>query len=166
MKHAKKSVNYQIRPAQLAEIPDILALFADEVEAGRMLPRNKEDLQAGIQDWRVVSRDDEVVGCVSLVFFNPNFCEIRSLAVAETCRNDGLGKKLIEAALILAKGRGAKEVLTLTRAAGLFERCGFQINDIRNFPKKVQTDCQACPFINCCDEVALLIKIEEKQLTL
>ncbi len=166
MKHAKKSINYQIRPAQLDEIPDILALFADEVEAGRMLPRTTEDLQAGIQDWRVVSTAGEVVGCVSLVFFNPNLCEIRSLAVAKSCRNDGLGKKLIEAALTLAKQRGVKEVLTLTRAAGLFKRCGFEINDIRNFPKKVQTDCQACPFIDCCDEVALLIKIEEKELTL
>jgi len=162
MKHAEISVDYKIRPAQLADIPDILALFASEVEAGRMLPRKKEDLQAGIKDWRVACNNDEVVGCVSLVFFNPNLCEIRSLAVAESCRNNGLGKKLIEAALILAKERGAKEVLTLTRAAGLFGSCGFQINDIRNFPKKVQTDCQACPFIDCCDEVALLIKIKEK----
>jgi len=162
MKHAKKPIDYQIRPAQLADIPNILALFAGEVEAGRMLPRKKENLHAGIKDWRVACNNDEVVGCVSLVFFNPNLCEIRSLAVAESCRNNGLGKKLIEAALILAEERGAKEVLTLTRAAGLFERCGFQINDIRNFPKKVQTDCQACPFIDCCDEVALLIKIKEK----
>ncbi len=44
MKHAEISVDYQIRPAQLADIPDILALFASEVEAGRMLPRKKEDL--------------------------------------------------------------------------------------------------------------------------
>lgn len=165
MKHVKKSINYHIRPAQLADIPDILVLFAEEVEAGRMLPRNKEDLQSGIRDWRIATINDEIIGCVSLVFFTPKLCEIRSLAVAEAYRNNGLGKKLIEAALILAKERGAEDVLTLTRASGLFERCGFQINDIRNFPKKVQADCQACPFINCCDEVALLIKIKERILT-
>jgi len=161
MKHAKKSINYRIRPAQLADIPDILALFAEEVEAGRMLPRSKENLQAGIQDWRVASINNEIVGCVSLVFFNPKLCEIRSLAVDETCRNSGLGKKLIEAALTLAKERSAEDVLALTRAPWVFERLGFQKNEIKNFPKKVQQDCQACPFINDCDEVALLYQFKE-----
>lgn len=165
MKHLKKSINNHILSAQLADIPDILALFSEEVEAGRMLPRNKENLQAGIRDWRIAAINDEIVGCVSLVFFTPKLCEIRSLAVAEACRNNGLGKKLIEAALILAKERGAEDVLTLTRAPWLFERLGFQKNDIQNFPKKVQQDCQTCPFIKNCDEVALLIKIKERILS-
>jgi amino-acid N-acetyltransferase len=150
------SSHYQIRPARLGDISAILALFAEEVEAGRMLPRDKEKMAAGIQDWRVAVKKDQVIGCVSLVFFNPGLCEVRSLAVDPEHRKNGLGKKLIESALDLAKERSAVQVLTLTRASGLFERCGFQLDDIRHFPKKVQTDCQSCPFIDCCDEVALL----------
>ncbi|MDO9545616.1 MAG: GNAT family N-acetyltransferase [Pelolinea sp.] len=154
------TIKYSIRTAQHADISAILALFADEVEAGRMLPRDKEKMKEGLQDWRVAVEDDTIVGCVSLVFFNEVFCEIRSLAVAEDHRKNGLGKKLVESALELAKERGAKEVLTLSRAAGLFERCGFQVDDIHNFPNKVQQDCQHCPFIDCCDEVALLFTIK------
>jgi amino-acid N-acetyltransferase len=152
------STNYKIQPAQLGDINAILTLFAEEVEAGRMLPRDKEKMVAGIQDWRVAVKNGQVIGCVSLVFFNPGLCEVRSLAVDPEHRKNGLGKKLIESSLHLAKERGASQVLTLTRASGLFERCGFQLDDIRHFPKKVQTDCQSCPFIDCCDEMALLYK--------
>ncbi len=165
MKHTKTISNYCIRPAQLDDIPYILSLFDDEVKAGRMLPRNKENMQAGIQDWRVAFINDEIIGCVSLVFFNQTLCEIRSLAVAETYRKNGLAKKLIETALALAIERGSQDVIALTRASGLFEQLGFQKNEIQNFTAKVQLDCQPCPFINQCDEVALLYKIEEKVLT-
>jgi N-acetylglutamate synthase-like GNAT family acetyltransferase len=161
MKHTITTLNYRIRPAQLADISNILVLFADEVEAGRMLPRNRENMQAGIQDWRVASINEEIIGCVSLVFFNQTLCEIRSLAVAESYQTNGLAKALIEAILALAKERGAEDVLALTRAPWLFDRFGFQKNEIRNFPEKVQQDCQPCPFINDCDEVALLYNINE-----
>lgn len=156
MNDKKISSPYRIQLAQHIDIPAILALFADEVKAGRMLPRDPEKMRAGMQDWRVAVANEVVVGCVSLVFFNQTVCEIRSLAVDQDHRNNGLGKKLIEAALDLAKERGAAQVLTLTRAAGLFEGCGFQIDDIHNFPRKVQIDCKNCPFIECCDEIALL----------
>ncbi len=147
---------YAIRNARPQDISDILVLFADEVKAGRMLSRDEEKMKAGIQDWRVAVQGNEIIGCVSLVFFNQNLCEIRSLAVAKDHRKNGLGKKLVETAMALAKERGAKQVLTLTRASNLFERCGFLIDDIQNFPKKVYTDCQKCLFIDNCDEVALL----------
>ena len=163
MKYTKLPLKYRIRTTQLADISDILNLFDAEVKAGRMLPRNKEDMRANIQDWRVASLHDEIIGCVSLVFFNEILCEIRSLAVNEACRENGLGKMLIEAALVLAKERGVENVLTLTRAPRLFEHFGFQKNEIQNFPEKVQQDCQPCPFINCCDEVALLYQIEQSE---
>lgn len=151
-----KSEKFRIREAEIADIDDIIDLFVAEVEAGRMLARDKNKMKVGIDDWRVAVDDQEIVGCVSLVFFNPKLCEVRSLAVAETHRSNGMGKKLVETALDLAKERNVDQVLTLTRAASLFERLGFIIDDIQNFPKKVQKDCQNCPFIDCCDEVALL----------
>jgi len=163
MKHVNKALNYRIRAAQLADIPAILALFADEVKAGRMLPRKKENMQADIQDWRVASLNDEVIGCVSLVFFNPTLCEVRSLAVAKPYRQNGLGKKMIAAALDLAQARGVPNVLTLTRSPWIFEHFGFHKDDIHNFPEKVHQDCRPCPFINCCDEVALLCKLEKRK---
>lgn len=158
---AINSLKYRFRSPQLADIPEILALFAEEVKAGRMLPRKKEEMQAGIHNWRVAYTSEKIIGCVSLVLYTPTLCEIRSLAVAEDYRNNGLGKKLIVEAVELARMRGIKNVLTLTRAPKIFEQLGFRVNDIGNFPEKVQQDCNACPLISKCDEVALLYKIEE-----
>lgn len=163
MKTPKFPLNYRIRASQFADISDILNLFEAEVKAGRMLPRNKKEMQVNIQDWRVASLHDEIIGCVSLVFYNETLCEIRSLAVNEAYRENGLGKKLIEAALVLANERGAENVLTLTRVSRLFEQLGFQKTRIQNFPEKVQQDCQPCPFLHCCDEVALLYQIQESE---
>ena len=148
--------NFTIRIPEEADIEKIIDLFVAEVEAGRMLARDPEKMKHELDDWRVAVDGDLIVGCVSLVFFNPTICEVRSLAVAETHRSNGLGKKLVESALDLAKERQADQVLTLTRAAHLFENLGFVVDDINNFPKKVAKDCQNCPFIDCCDEIALL----------
>lgn len=164
MTETKVHLDYRIRSAQLADIPAILALFADEVKAGLMLPRSEAELRAKIQHWRVAQIEDEIVGCVSLVFYNTALCEIRSLAVAKPYRQNGLGKKLVHTALDFARETGTNEVLTLTRSPWVFEAFGFERRQIGNFPAKVQQDCQLCPFINQCDEIALVYTIDESEL--
>ncbi|MEJ2757486.1 MAG: GNAT family N-acetyltransferase [Anaerolineales bacterium] len=164
MNAAAARTETRIRMAQLADIPAILALFADEVEAGLMLPRNEAEMQARISHWRVAEVNHEIIGCVSLVFFNPTLAEIRSLAVAKPYRQNGLGKKLVQAAVGFAEEAGVQQVLTLTRSPWVFEPLGFEKNLIQNFPAKVQQDCQLCPFIDNCDEVALLYSFQESDL--
>ncbi|MBN1122150.1 MAG: GNAT family N-acetyltransferase [Anaerolineae bacterium] len=151
-----------LRSAQTAEIQAMLDLFDEEVRAGRMLPRNPNEVRAHIDDWIVSVEGDQVVGCVSLVFYNGDLCEIRSLAVDPEKRGLGIGVALVEASLELARERRMSRVLTLTRAARLFEKLGFQEKSIEEFPLKVRRDCRPCPFRHCCDEVALLYLIDEE----
>jgi N-acetylglutamate synthase-like GNAT family acetyltransferase len=152
-----------LRTAQTAEIQAMLNLFEEEVRAGRMLPRNPNEVRAHIDDWIVAVDGEQVVGCVSLVFYNDSLCEIRSLAVDPERRGLGMGVALVEAALELARERGMRRVLTLTRAAYLFEKLGFQEKSIEEFPLKVRRDCRPCPFRHCCDEVALLYLIDGEE---
>jgi amino-acid N-acetyltransferase len=149
-----------IRPASTDEIDAILDLFEDEVRAGRMLPRSPNEIRAAIDDWLVAASDDVVVGCVSLVFFNDELCEVRSLAVAPACRGIGLGAALVEAALALARRRGVRRVLTLTRAVDFFRRLGFRIDRVARYPEKVWRDCRPCPLRHRCDEVALIYHLK------
>jgi amino-acid N-acetyltransferase len=142
------------------EVPDLLALFAEEVRRGKMLPRNAEEISRCLEDWRVAVADGAIVGCVSLIFFNSELCELRSLAVAPEQRKRGIAGGLIGAAIDLARGRGMRRVLTLTRSTGLFERSGFERQLVQNFPEKVWRDCTPCPLRECCDEVALVYPIE------
>lgn len=148
-----------IRQPGFHEIDAVLALFADEVRAGKMLPRTPEMVRDQIHHWLVAESDGQIVGCVSLVQFNPELCEIRSLAVHPDYRGQHIASELIESALALARTYGMQRVLTLTRAARLFEQLGFQRNYVGNFPEKVWRDCAPCPFQHACDEVALIFDL-------
>lgn len=148
-----------LQAAAREQIETIIGLFEEEVKAGRMLPRNPNDMYHHIEDWIVAHKDGQIVGCVSLVSYNAALCELRSLAVAPDHQGTGIGRQLVIALVDLAALRGYTQVLTLTRAAGLFEKAGFRRNDIANFPEKVRRDCHPCPFKHQCDEVALLFTI-------
>lgn len=154
----------KIRPAQAHEIEAIRALFAEEVAAGRMLPRDERDIRAHLDDWLIAEERDQIAGCVSLVHFNGTLCEVRSLAVHPAFRGRGIASALVREALALAEQRGIERVLVLTRAAPLFEKLGFRRDFVANFPEKVWRDCAPCPFRHACDEVALIYPIHEKEL--
>jgi amino-acid N-acetyltransferase len=148
-----------IRHPQPDEVDAIIALFEDEVRAGRMLPRSAENIRVSLKDWLIADSDGVVAGCVSLVYFNERLCEVRSLAVNPVCRGNGVASKLVAAAVTMARSAGMRRVLTLTRAASLFERMGFRRDFVANFPEKVWRDCAPCPFRQACDEVALLFDL-------
>ncbi len=156
------SPKYHIREARTEDAHSILDLIADEVRAGRMLPRKLDEVQVCIGYWRVAVIDEQIVGCVSLVFFNDELCELRSLAVASDYRGNGLGSGLVSSSLDLARERDMARVLTLTRSTRLFEQLGFQQDLILNFPEKVWRDCFPCPFRHQCDEVALTYYLNKK----
>jgi amino-acid N-acetyltransferase len=158
-----RSPKYHIREARIEDAHSILDLIADEVRAGRMLPRKLGEVQGGIADWQVAVIDEQIVGCVSLVFFNDELCELRSLAVASDYRGNGLGSNLICSSLDLARERDMARVLTLTRSTHLFEQLGFQQDLILNFPEKVWRDCLPCPLRHQCDEVALTYYLNKKE---
>ncbi len=157
------AAHYSIRTARIDEIDAIIQIFEDEVRAGRMLPRKPEEMRTYIADWIVAVEGDEIIGCVSLVFFNETLCEVRSLAVQPRFQGNGLGSKLISAAVAYAEKREMTHVLTLTRATSVFTRLGFEIDSVFHFPEKVWKDCTPCPLRDRCDEVALLYTISKKE---
>jgi amino-acid N-acetyltransferase len=127
-----------IRHPYPEEVEAVRALFDDEVRAGKMLPRSAESIFAQLHDWLVAEENGQIVGCVSLVYFNGSLCEVRSLAVHPTYRGSGLGRQLVEAALDMAQAHS------------------FRRDFVANFPEKVWRDCAPCPFRHACDEVALI----------
>lgn len=149
-----------IRGARMSEIDTMVELFAEEVEAGRMLPRKPAEMRAHVDDWLVAELDGAIVGCVSLVFFNETLCEVRSLAVDASFRGNGLGGMLISAAVEMARQRGMQRVLALTRAEAVFIRQGFEMDRVANYPEKVWRDCTMCPLRHRCDESAVIYHIE------
>jgi N-acetylglutamate synthase-like GNAT family acetyltransferase len=151
-----------LRSARTEDIENILRLFEDEVRAGRMLPRLPNEIRAHLHNWLVLEREGNLIGCVSLVFFNSQLCEIRSLAVAPGLRGKGFGPQLVRGALALAAESGARRVITLTRSVAFFERLGFRYSQLAHYPEKVWRDCRPCPLRHRCDETALIYRLDGK----
>lgn len=109
----------QIEPARADDLPAIVSLL----ERGR-LPL------AGIErhvDTAVVARDGaQVVGCAAVELYDTAGL-LRSVAVDPDARGQGLGRRLTDAALALARARGARTAYLLTEtAAEFFPRFGFR----------------------------------------
>ena len=159
---AQVALNVNLRHPAAHEVEPLLALFEADVRAGLMLPRSPESVRCCLESWLVAEVGGEVIGCVSLVRYNDALCEVRSLAVRPDFRGQGIASRLVRAALGLAREQGYRRVLTLTRAPRLFEKVGFRLDVVTNFPEKVWEDCAPCPFKDACDEVALVYHLEDE----
>ena len=102
------------------------------------------------------SAAEELAGCGALHFYTPQMAELRSLAVVETAKASGIGRKIVGALLEEAREYGLDVVFAFTYVAPFFEKCGFRVVDRGSLPLKVWKDCLRCPHLNCCDEVAMV----------
>lgn len=79
----------------------------------------------------VAEVEGRVVGTCALVPESDDIFEVVKLAVAKECRGEGLGRRLVEHALMRARDRGAKRVVLLSSsrlgpALHLYRSLGFQ----------------------------------------
>ena len=131
--------------------------FADK---GEMLPRPLSELYENIRDFFVIRQDDKVIACAALHISWSDLAEVKSLAVAEGSREQGIGARLVEACLNEAKELGIPAVFCLTYRPPFFEKCGFSQIDKMELPRKIWTECYRCPKFPDCDEVALIYHFE------
>ncbi len=155
-----------IRPAVLGDAPGISFLVNQGAREGQLLPRALESVCATIGDWVVAKRDGQIIGCGSLVEMGSTLSEIRSLAVTPQYRKNGIGRRLVEALIELARDRNIQTVFALTRAVPFFEKIGFQTTVKDDFPEKVWRDCIICPVQVACDEVAVVYQVAREPLRL
>ena len=99
--------------------------------------------------WCMVGEQDgELIGVYVLFALSDTTVEIKNLAVAETFRGGGYGRKLVQYALAEAERRGFEfvEIGTGNSSLGqlaLYQKCGFRIYAIdpdffrRNYPEAI-----------------------------
>jgi len=78
--------------------------------------------------------DKKIVGCVAVRKLDDNTCEMKRLYVTSETRGTGLGKKLAEQIIRIAKNLGYKTIRLdtlerLTEAMRLYEKLGFKKTD-------------------------------------
>lgn len=144
------------RQAVMRDIPSILSLINGYAASGIMLPRTEFEMSEAIRDFTVVTRGDEFLGCGALHFYSPTFGEIRSLAVQEKAKTQGVGKRLVEALIHEAQVYELDAVFAFTYVVEFFNKLGFQEVDRGVLPLKAWKDCLRCPKFHACDEIAVL----------
>ena len=148
-----------LRPAVLADVPQLEALMAPYVATGDLLPRSNYDLCRHIKEYVVAEAGVDLVGCGSLKIYSRDLAEVAGVAVREDWQGSGIGRALLETLIVEARGFGLAEVLALTRKPAFFLKLGFGLAERKHFPLKVWADCARCPRQSCCDEVAVVLRL-------
>lgn len=151
--------NRTLRKARISDIPKVHELVNTFAARGEMLGRSRSELYESLRDFFVLDQDGSIVGCCALHINWEDLAEVRSLAVHEDLRGEGLGKALVLACLEEARQLGISRVYALTYRAGFFEGLGFLPVSKDSLPQKVWGDCLKCPRFPNCDEDAVIVEV-------
>ncbi len=151
---------FALRPATLADVLQLELLMAPYVATGDLLPRSNYDLCRHIKEYVVAAGPGgAIIGCGSIKLYSGELAEIAGLAVRANSQGTGIGRAIVDALLAEARALGLVQVLALTRKPAFFLRLGFQPAEKERFPLKVWADCARCPRQNCCDEIAVALRL-------
>jgi amino-acid N-acetyltransferase len=152
----------KVRAAQTSDAQTICDLVNPYAERGLMLHRSLESVYDSVREFHVVEDDDgRLIGCCAVDVFWSDLAEIKSFAVAPDRRGRGVGGRLMEAAMKDARSLGVRRLFALTYETEFFVRHGFAVIDRRALPDKVWRECIACPKADACDEVAVMLHLDE-----
>ncbi|MEO8101672.1 MAG: arsenic resistance N-acetyltransferase ArsN2 [Betaproteobacteria bacterium] len=118
MKAPSANSTSAFRPATRQDWPAIRVLL-------RSANLPLDGAEAHLATFLVATADETVVGCVGIER-HADAALLRSCAVADDCRRQGLGHELVRRAIALARSLGIRELVLLTTTAETyFPRFGF-----------------------------------------
>ncbi len=83
--------------------------------------------------------------------------EVRSIVVKPEAKGQGAGGRILGALIEEAEEHGIQSVCLFTRIPDFFFKYGFRtVEDKAELPDKIFKDCQMCPRLHRCDEVAMV----------
>ena len=167
-----------IRKARVQDARNIYDLVNSLSGDGTLLRRNYAELCENIRDFTIAERmipappveedhplgiyaqppDDryEFLGCGALHLYGPHLAEVRSIVVKPEAKGLGAGGQLIRALLEEAADHSIMSVCLFTRIPEFFDHFGFRVANREAMPDKIYKDCQTCPRLYACDEVAMV----------
>lgn len=116
-----------IRPLREEDLPELLAMIGRSVRRSHLIPRDYDEIRMDLDDFLVLTVDENVVGCVAL---HPNetgrMGELACLYVKQSHERLGYGSELVRAVERKAQTEGLETVFCLTtRASQYFTKHGY-----------------------------------------
>jgi amino-acid N-acetyltransferase len=128
----------QIRQATKRDTRAIYNLTKQAVKREELVHRTQAAIEKNIEQFYVFEIDENIIACVSLVFYSdkPKFAEVGSLYVMPFYHHRGIGKKMVDYACMMARERGATNVIALSTQAFTFftSVVGFEEADKETLP--------------------------------
>lgn len=116
----------EIRPAKSTDIRGIRKLIDTYAPQRRLLSKETVTLYESVQEFTVAVEDGEVVGCGALHVLWEDLAEVRTVAVTQHLRGQGVGHRILEAVMNRAREIGVKRIFCLTFETEFFGRHGFE----------------------------------------
>ena len=151
----------KVRKSKISDAKSINLLINFYAEQDKMLFRSMSDIYENLQSFTVVECKGEIAGCCSLQIIWSDLAEIKSLAIAEGQKGEGIGRAIVESAIEQAHQLGIGRVFALTLEEGFFVKLGFHVIDKDELPMKVWSDCARCSKQQQCDETAVVYDIPQ-----
>jgi amino-acid N-acetyltransferase len=134
MVHA--NVYQSLRRMERDDVPDVLRLIKPLAADGYLVPRREEDVVAALDDFVVYEVDGAIHGCGALHPFGEQMAEIAALAVDESYKHLGIGRRMVSFLLERAKEQGLRRVFALTtRTSDWFLQFGFRRGSTGDIPE-------------------------------
>jgi amino-acid N-acetyltransferase len=93
---------------------------------GRLLNKETVMLYEDVQEFTVAVENGTVVGCGALHVLWEDLAEVRTVAVLDTLKGQGVGHEILEAIISRARLIGVSRIFCLTFETAFFARHGFE----------------------------------------
>jgi amino-acid N-acetyltransferase len=134
-------------------------LIAENLDAGHLLPRSIEDVRQHAPRFVVAESGGLVIGCAELAPLSASVAEVRSLVVAEACRGQRIGARLVAQVAASAIAGGFATLTAFTHDPSHFVRLGFSIVPHTWVPEKIARDCVGCALFRRCGQHAVTLAL-------
>jgi amino-acid N-acetyltransferase len=129
-----------LRPARIEDVTGIMELLQPLEQAGILVPRSQERIEADIGRYFVMERDGTSIACAA---FNPYPAEatgeLACVAVHPDYRNQRRGDKLLSHIESVARRQGLRRLFVLTtQTAHWFRERGFEPGGLTDLPAEKQ----------------------------
>ncbi len=151
-----------VRKAKLPDATDIFDLVNSLSHDGTLLRRNYAEICENIRDFAIAESPAfgesgaVFLGCGALHLYGPHLAEVRSIVVKPEAKGQGAGGNILRALLEEAEEQKVTAVCLFTRIPDFFLPFDFRVVDRTTLPDKIYKDCQTCPRLYACDEVAMV----------
>ena len=150
-----------IRAATVHDVPQIAQVINSHAELGKMLFKSYAQLYEDLRDFAVFEREGKIIGCTALTIIWADLAEVRSLAVDDNYRGQGIGRQLVNWTIEEARRLQIRRLFALTYEQSFFNKLGFEVVDKDALPLKVWSDCVRCPKRDGCDEIAVVRVLQD-----